>query len=341
MMGGVTVSAVEPAEAPQLLAFARRVRWLLVRRAALDAGKLTALVLGVPLLALAWLLPQWWLPLAAAALLLIAIRASLAGAVVRARADHRLLAGLAGDDVASRATFTRLGDELATWLEVRGQARGGAMVDWLARDVAQQLPDLLPVVGRAARRPLGRWLWLLPLLVLLLLAWLLSAWLSPPWRGVLGGGLGPPPPAQGAMGDQPAPGGGAAGRRPDDPQQAPRSQATPPTTPPPAEEPDSAPEAIPEPPAPLLDLPSQQQFLIPEFIGDGPTTRVRMHAAEVEQGAPNGATGRSDGATEPPSVPPAQRFERAAEQALQSRHVPPAEQAMVRRFFEALREAGT
>ena len=52
------------------------------------------------------------------------------------------------------------------------------------------LPDLLPVVGQAARRPLGRWLWLLPLAILLLLAWLLSAWLSPPWRGLFGGGLG-------------------------------------------------------------------------------------------------------------------------------------------------------
>lgn len=340
MMGGVTVSAVEPGEAPQLLAFARRVRWLLVRRAALDAGKLTALLLGVPGLAMLWLLPQWWLPLVLGALLLIAIRAMLAGAVVRARADHRLLTGLAGDDATSRASFTRLGDELATWLEVRSQSRGGAMVDWLARDVARQLPDLLPVVGQAARRPLGRWLWLLPVLLLLLLAWLLSAWLSPPWRGVLGGGFGPPPPSQGAMGEQPAPGGGGAGHRPDDPGQAPPSPPRPPTTPPPAAEPEPSPEAVPEVPAPLLDLPSQQQFLIPEFVGDGPTTRVRMHAAEVEQGAPNGATGRSGGTTEPPSVPPALRFERAAEQALRSRHVPPIEQAMVRRFFEALREAG-
>lgn len=340
MMDGVTVSAVEPAEAPQLLAFARRLRRLLARRAALDAGRFTALVLGVPGLLLVWLLPQWWLPLVAAALLLVAIRAILAGVVVRARADHQLLAGLAGDEP-NRANLDRLGDELATWLEARRQRREGVMVDWLARDVARQLPDLLPVVGRAAARPLGRWLWLLPVLLLLLLAWLLSGWLSPPWRGVLGGGLGPPPPpSQGAVGEEPAPGGGGSGRRPDDPQHRPPPPAMEKTTPPPPEQPDPTPEAVPEPPAPLLDLPSQQQFLVPEFVGDGPTTRVRMHAAEVEQGAPNGATGRSVGATEPPPVPPAQRFERAAEQALQSRHVPPAEQAMVRRFFEALREAG-
>lgn len=339
MMDGVTVSVVEPAEAPQLLALARHVRWLLVRRAALDAGRLTALVIGVPCLALAWLLPQWRLPLAVAALQgLVAVRATLAGAVVRVRADHRC-AGLAGDDATSRANLSRLGDELATWLELRLQHRKGAMVDWLARDVARQLPDLLPVVGQAARRPLGRWLWLLPVLLLLLLAWLLSAWLSPPWRGVLGGGLGPPPPSQGATGEPQAPGGGGADQRPDDPQRAQHSPTKPPT-PPLVEEPDPAPEAVPEPPAPLLDLPSQQQFLIPEFVGDGPTTRVRMHAAEVEQGAPNGATGGREGASEPPPVPPALRFERAAEQALQSRHVPPAEQAMVRRFLEALREAG-
>lgn len=340
MMHGVTVSAVEPAEAPQLLAFARRMRWLLVRRAALDAGRFTALVLGVPGLALLWLLPRWWMPLGMAVLLLVAIRSILAGAVVGARADHQLLNGLAGD-VANRADLARLGDELATWLEARRQLRGGAMVDWLGRDVMRRLPDLLPVVGQAAARPLGRWLWLLPVLLLLLLAWLLSAWLSPPWRGVLGGGIGaPPPPSQGATGDQPAPGGGDSDQRPDDPQRPPRQPSKPETTPPPPERPDDAPEAVPEPPAPLLDLPSQQQFLIPEFVGEGPTTRVRMHAAEVEEGAPNGAAGRSVGANEPPPLPKAQRFERAAEQALQSRHVPPAEQAMVRRFFEALREVG-
>lgn len=341
MMHGVTVSAVEPGEAPQLLALARRLRWLLVRRAAVDAGRFTALVLGVPGLALVWMLPQWWLPLVVVAVLLVAIRAALAGVVVQARADHQLLTGLAGQAAASGANLARLGDELATWLEVHRAARGGAMVDWLARDVARQLPELLPVVGTAAARPLGRWLWLLPVLFLLLLAWLLSVWLSPPWRGVLGGGFGPPPPpSYGDVGDQPAPGGGTQGQRPDDPQRPGRPSAQPPTTPPPREQQDPAPDAVPEPPAPLLDLPSQQQFLIPEFVGDGPTTRVRMHAAEVEQGAPNGATSRSEGASEPPPVPPAQRFERAAEQALQSRHVPLAEQAMVRRFFEVLREAG-
>ena len=340
MMGGVTGSAVQPAEAPQLLAFARCVRWLLVRRAAFDAGKVTALLLGVPGLALAWLLPSWRWPLLVGALLLVATRALLAGAAVRARADHRLLTGLAGDDATMRANFARLGDELATWLELRDRRGSSAMVDWLGREVAKQLPDLLPVVGQAARRPLGRWLWLLPLAILLLLAWLLSAWLSPPWRGLFGGGLGPPPPAVGESSEQSGPGGGGPSRRPEDPQPEPRTQSRPPTAPPPTERPADQPDAVPEPPAPLLDLPSQQRFLIPEFVGDGPTKRVRMHAAEVEQGAPNGVTGRSDGATQPPPVPPAQRFERAAEQALQSRHVPPAEQAMVRRFFEALRESG-
>ncbi|MBL8752212.1 MAG: hypothetical protein JNK15_02840 [Planctomycetes bacterium] len=92
-------------------------------------------------------------------------------------------------------------------------------------------------------------------------------------------------------------------------------------------------------PPPLLDLPAHNQFLIPEFLGDGPTRRVRMHAAEAGD-APEapGAQGGS-AATTTPAPPARETFERAAEAAQRARHVPPAERAIVRAFFDALREA--
>jgi hypothetical protein len=102
----------------------------------------------------------------------------------------------------------------------------------------------------------------------------------------------------------------------------------------------------PEPPAPLLELPEQRRFVVPDFIGDGPTRKARVRAAEIER---EGGAGRhappaqQRGGDQPSPTAPepaAESFERAAEAALQSRHVPPAERPMVRRFFERLREAG-
>jgi hypothetical protein len=92
---------------------------------------------------------------------------------------------------------------------------------------------------------------------------------------------------------------------------------------------------------PLIDLPDDQRFVVPEFIGDGPTRRARMHAAELEEQANAGSRSSSAAASAAdPNQPNRSEpdFERAAEAALRSRYVPPAERAMVRRFFEKLRQ---
>ena len=99
-------------------------------------------------------------------------------------------------------------------------------------------------------------------------------------------------------------------------------------------------------PAPLLDLPKDHRFVVPEFIGEGPTQRVRVHAAEVGGSGGDGggsqAGGQRRAAAERPEKPPepdAETFRRAEEAARAARHVPAAERPIVRRFFELLREA--
>jgi hypothetical protein len=66
-----------------------------------------------------------------------------------------------------------------------------------------------------------------------------------------------------------------------------------------------------------------------------------MHAAAADE--PEGGATRSEPRGDAPAdrPPPPLRadFERAAEAAQRARHVPPAERPMVRRFFDALREA--
>lgn len=92
----------------------------------------------------------------------------------------------------------------------------------------------------------------------------------------------------------------------------------------------------------MLELPEQQRFVVPEFVGDGPTRRARMHAAQLERdgGArpPSAGTEGGNGDSEAPPPITKERFERAAEAAQRARHVPDEERAMVRRFFELLRE---
>jgi hypothetical protein len=131
-------------------------------------------------------------------------------------------------------------------------------------------------------------------------------------------------------------GGNGAARQPQ-----PRDAQQPDATPPPSagNEPEPPPPADGTPP-PLLDLPSLRQFLLPEFVGDGPTQRVRMHAAETSD-APTAPTPQNSSAAAgtPPPPPSRETFERAAEAAQRARHVPPAERAIVRAFFDALREA--
>lgn len=355
-----TASSAPVDPAARLLAFAARLRRRFAARFARDVALHVVLVLAGPAIVIAWCLPAR-LPLVAALLLGLAAAAWLA-AYARARAvRERLLwrsAPALGEDAAfvdtaARATF---GDELSTWLECqRGVREREAMVGWLGRDVVARLPEVAPAqLRRAGRRPLGRLRWLLPIVLVLLLAWLLSLWLAPPWAGAQrasgsnagqGSGAGEGDGQGAGAGGQ---GGGALQPEPEpkDADSEPSKTAPPPPPPPPPrDEPKASEPPQPEPPAPLLELPEQQRFVVPEFFGDGPTRRVRMRAAAAgdEAAPPPGEAQRPNGtgSGEAPPLPPpsAETFAHAAEQAQQARHVPDEERAMVRRFFELLREA--
>ncbi|HEX5050205.1 MAG TPA: hypothetical protein VFZ65_00405 [Planctomycetota bacterium] len=345
----VAGSAAGPAE--RLLAFAVRLRRLRGRGAAASAAMRGALVLAVPCIVVTWIAPVPGLATVAAAFGLLAIAAARAAWRAARIADARLLRAEAGAGAAV------VGDELATWLECHRRASAGSpMASWLGREIEQRLPDLPPQLFAALARPrLGRWRRLVPFVALLLFAWLLSLWLWPTWPGALGGRATDDVPAAGSGGGTGGGGGeagsGAGGAGSPDPAQkapdappAPERQPRGALPPPPPPPPNAAEETPPpEPPAPLLELPEQQRFIVPEFLGDGPTRRARMHAAQLEQGgvAPESPAnaGTGGGLLPPPPVPTREQFERAAEQALQARHVPAEEQPMVRHFFELLREA--
>ena len=347
MMPVVTVLTIDGGAeaAPALLAFTARLRAHHVRRGAAAAALRAALAVAVPIVLSAWLLPSAAVWLLLGLVVWTTVAALVGAGRGRSLADVALLQLADGSSELDARTLARLGDELATWLEAQRRGEATAMVDWLARDVQRQLPQLAPAtLQQLGRRPLGGLLWLLPVLVVLLLLWLLSLWLAPPWRGAFGGAPTPPPAVSGDHdgGGEPQGGGGGQSSPPQQPEpqpQRPDRQDVPPSPP---EQPQPEPVPPAEPP-PLLELPEQQRFLVPEFIADGPSRRVRMHAAELEQGPPPAANAPSStGGEAPPTERSApEQFERAAEQALRARHVPPAEQAMVRRFFAALREAGT
>jgi hypothetical protein len=197
--------------------------------------------------------------------------------------------------------------------------------------------------------------------LLLLLIWLVAVWLAPPWSGAVGGQSNQSASGNGqGDGDGGGTGGGSAQdpTRPDDgephegkqdesPDPAqPQEQAKKPDPPPPPKQPEEQPkEQVPPPDPeeipPLIELPPDQRLVVPDFIGDGPTRRARMHAAELEEqaaGSPaanNGSSAAAPNPDQPEASEP--NFERAAEAAQRSRHVPPAERAMVRRFFDKLR----
>jgi hypothetical protein len=333
-----------------LAAFAAALRRRRVRAAAVDAALRAALALAVPGLALAWLLPSWRPGLAGCALLAVAGAASAAARRAGGVADADLLAG---DEVAAAAVgasasprlLAEVGDELATWLERRG-GRADAMTAWLEADVRRKLPALpRQAVAAVGRRRLGGLLWALPLALLLLLAWAIADLLAPPWSGLLGGRGEAPSQGPGGGGAGSGEASSGAGRPEPSPptgQSPPASAGAPPVPPPPAAEP-QPPEATPQEPAPLLELPTQQRFVVPDFVGDGPTRRAKVRAVEIEQGAPEElaptAVGGADLRPELPPMRP-ETFARAAEQALGSRHVPAGERPFVQRYFDRLQQAG-
>lgn len=372
-VNGSSIAATPATCGPALRRFAAGLRWRHVFGQSFGATLRWSLLLAVPLLLVSWLLPsQLSRGLLIAALILVpialwtAVRSYWRGRKILGALNRSLRDG--GDDLAT------LHDELATWLEYDEQAgqtptkaSRRAMLGWLERDVHDRLePHRKRALAAVAKVRLGRWRWLLVVLIVLLLAWLVSFLLAPPWSGALGG-----LPNQATAGPQNGAGGGGNGQvdpqqvpGPGDPKQdgnkSPAEEGEPDKPKP--EEP--APDKLPDPPQrpdeqnqdegaesedgptvvpPLLELPDDQRFVVPEFIGDGPTRRARMHAAELEErqggsrrdNATNN-TGQAGGDTDKPK-PSQQDFERAAERAQRARHVPEAERGIVRRFFDRLR----
>ena len=304
------------------------------------------LLLSLPVAVCAWALPDL---AGAAAWLAGAVLGVVAACavIVSWRRSRSLLCGWPADAVGG--VFH---DELRTWLELDG-ARGATpprgMFAWLERDVHQGLRPNRRAAARAATRwQLGRWRWLSLPLLMLLLAWLLSGWITPPWRGAFGGaGAGPDDGVGGAgraavtLGAVGVRAGGDEGEATD----APRPEdGAPPDAPFPAGQGDEPNSEPPEEVPPLLDLPDDRRFVLPDFIDDGPTRRARMHVAELAQPEPGGASaprrGGGGSGAESPSPAAADELERAAEKAQRSRHVPPSERAIVRRFFDRLQQRG-
>ena len=315
---------------------------------AIGAAVRWGLLLSLPVVVCAWARPDL---LGAAAWLAVAVlgAAAAVSAILAWRRSRALLGGWPAG--AAGGVFH---DELLTWLELDG-ARGATpprgMFAWLERDVHQGLRPNRHAATRAVTRwQLGRWRWLSLPLAMLLLAWLLSDWITPPWRGAFGGGGARPDDGAGGSG-QPAVAIGAAGVRAErdqaDPPDAPRPEdGAPPDAPAPTDQGDESESDPPEEVPPLLDLPDDRRFVLPDFIDDGPTRRARMHIAELAQPEPGGASAQRRGGggggsgASPPAPAAADEVERAAEKAQRSRHVPPAERAIVRRFFDRLQRQG-
>ncbi len=357
---GASIAATATSSGSALKRFAQGVRWRHVLSRSCGSGLRVGLLLAVPMIMVAWLLPS-----AAIAVLSIGgavVLFAMAISAVRSWWYSRSLASAvlhslnnSGDDIAT------LHDELLTWLEFDAHKHdeGGhrqSMLTWLEQDAEQRLlPHRRRALALVARPQLGRWRILLPVVLLLLITWLLAVWLAPPWDGAIGGR--PDEPQASGQGDAGG-AGGAGDTNPDSPipqpipggqakQEASTDQAEKPSPDMqmPSEQSSSSPPDDSSEIPPLIDLPGDQNFVVPDFIGDGPTRRARMHAAELEEQAGGGASATESRLTESSgqntAKPTQPDFERAAEAAQRSRHVPPAERAMVRRFFDKLRDSNS
>ncbi|MGK0302614.1 MAG: hypothetical protein ACI89X_003499 [Planctomycetota bacterium] len=374
---GTSIAVSATSNGSALRRFAQGLRWRHVFSCTVGAGIRWGLLLALPLLLLAWLWPSVLrqalivcLAILVPTMLLAAARAWWHSRKIFSALRQSLSgSGSSGSGSSgSGAEIAALHDELLTWLEMddlnasrvadAGSDERSSMLRWLEQDVQQRLaPHRKRALAAVARPRLGRWRWLIPVVLLLLLIWLVALWIAPPWSGAIGGLANQPeagdddgqggdgsgddanpegtPPPEGAKGEEPQPPPkDEPGEQPGD---KPEPQPAAPTPEPEAYKAPTDPDEVP----PLIDLPDDQRFVVPEFIGDGPTRRARMHAAELEELANSGsAQSNSSAETSDPNKPKPLEpdFERAAEAALRSRHVPPAERAMVRRFFEKLRE---
>ncbi len=298
------------------------------------------LVLGVALCIVDILAPSWltWAAVAAgiwllgvAAWTLLRLRPPLA------EADRQL----------------GLRDGLVTYL---GLAKGPAQTvhpgfaDWLAADLEDEVAAMPDAPKNIWRRPLGQLRYLLPVLVVLLLLRSFSPLgpqrpddEGPPLAsGGGGGGGGPGESGGGGGGQQPSP---ESPQPEPDPQSEEESDE--PEQPPPNEPPDpqeGSGGALP-PPEPPPEMNVVDEFVVPQFIDEGPTRKELAKQAIMEEGAGTDpqqaprAAGR-EGQQTPPDTPADPDFDKAYEQAMRARHVPPEERSFVKAYFEALRKAG-
>lgn len=302
------------------MAFVRRARW---------RGVVAAALVGLLPAALA-VAAAWWLSLRfapAAAGVTLGAASAVAGALLA------FLVWRAPCDVAALDAHARLGDALVTYWPLR-RADNRGMAGWLEASLAARLAvaPVPPTAQRAARRTLRR---LLPLLPLLLLLWLLLLWLPAGLgggdrAGVEGG------PAEQAGGDGTGSGGSAPTASMPDTQggaTAPPPSAVPPSPPPGTD--DGRGDGVAARP---LQLPVREEFVVPGFVGDGPSRPAKARQAVQDVAAAPRAAAGGAGRAADVEVPPEQEFARAAERAAAGRHVPPAERPIVQRYFKALAE---
>jgi hypothetical protein len=355
LVHGSTIDTSKRIPSDALRQFVAGLRWRHAFGRCCSAGLRASLLASVPVVLVAWLLPAKLAVVALVAIVLVA-SSMLLGYVLAWLRGRKVLSAIRESLSMGGGGMLTLSDELVTWLEFaqhedgRPVAVDAGMLRWLERDVHDRLDPNRRGVLRAVTRPrLGRWRWLVPAIVLLLLVWLLAAFITPPWSGALGGkpnqtvsGIGSGgAPSQGEA-DEQLP---SSSKQEEVAQEQPEEQSQPEepsSLPPPDTQDDSAstpddPNEIP----PLIDKPEEQRFVVPDFIGDGPTRRALMHAAELDEqvGKQNVSPQQLQAAASgDPAAAQVLRmeFERARERALRSRHVPAVERAMVRRFFDSL-----
>ncbi len=305
-------------------AFVRRLdRW---HRLAAVAAALAAH--AVVVIALLWILdelvPRWSSPVSWVAVVWLSAFAVL----------HWRWSGVSVDVLDRRFG---LHDALRTWT---GGVALGPMRDWLERDLGARIAGLSP---SRQWKPVRQRLRPLRVLVPLLLALIILRSLAP--DGDLNAGLG--------GGGGGAAGGAAGGTTSSDdpPESPPDSPDTPPQDdpppPPPDDHPEDPPPDEPDPPGAPEDLiderPNQDEFVLPHFVGDGPSRTEQAHVADVGSGGTKPPPTQRDPTGQPnedPPPPEIAEFDRAAERALRSRHVREDERDTVRRYFELLRKRG-
>ena len=305
-----------------LAAFAGRLQRRHARMAAVRAVLRTFLPWGALGGVALWFDPRAAAVLGAGGLLLAAVAGLWAA---RRRVPHHLL--LAGVQDAPEVQ-----DALGTWLERRTGTTTSPMVSaWLAEDLWHRASSMpARAWSHVGQRPLGAVRWLLPLLVLLLWGRFLVDGIQLPLPGAGGGAVsGAGAGGNAGQGQQP---GGSRPELPEPPPVAPE--------PPPTEEP----EPPPPEPDPLLQLPPQEQYVVPQFVGDGPSRKALAERAEVEMGG--GSSSRPEprpagAGAEPEPRPAPHDYQRAAERAERARNVPVEERPVVRRFFDLLRKEGS